>query len=128
MTPNYDLIADGIAYGFVAFVSYVLFSSSQNFRLLYIERMGHPTYRQITKCFEYISLLGFGYCLLGLSHYEGLFYYLCDVVLAGFIIRQFLRGDRLHRGQYISRYNENRRKSLLQMIIHFGHYSTYHNN
>ena len=128
MTPNYDLILDGIIYSLCAWFAYAIFSMSQIFRMYYIEQMANPTARMVNKLFEYLGLLMSGINLYFISHYQDVFYYVGDLILLAFFVRQFIKSDQLQRSEYLRRYNTSKHKLVNRMITNLIHYPMHHDN
>ncbi len=128
MTPHYDLIADILIYAFEAWIAYVFFTMSQLLRMQYIERMAYPTARLITKFFEYLALFISGTLLVSISDYHGTIYYVGDLLLLGFFVRQFVKSDQLQRSEYLRHYNNSKSKLMTRMIMNLIHYPMHHDN
>lgn len=128
MTPNYDLIADVISYTFGAGFAYAAFGMSQVFRRQYIEEMSNLAARLINKSFEYLGLLMSGMTLFFISDYQGPFYYIGDLILFGFFVRQFAKCDQVQRSEYLRHYNNSKYKLMNRMIMNLIHYPTHHDN
>ncbi|GAB3742195.1 hypothetical protein [Spirosoma lituiforme] len=114
-TIDFILYLTGVLFG------YYLFKTSLVFSALYIERMGIPIYRRITKIGEYGCMLASGYLILGaVTTYQSLIYYCLDVILVILLAHTFIKGDQALRGEYLHAHQSSKQKTVNRLIVNLG--------
>ena len=123
-----DPTIDLMVYLFTAFIVYMIFTLSQIARTRYIEEMGHPVARLLTKGVEYFFLLCSASFVPALISNQGAIYYGLDVILAGLLIREAIKADKIHRSEYLRHYNISKNKLTNRMIMNLIHHPMHSDN
>lgn len=128
LNPTPDPTVDLVVYLITAAFGYMFFKVSQLARAKSIGGMKSSVVPILAKGVEYSLLAISASFIYDLFDYQGAMYYGLDVVVAGLLIWEAIKGDKIHRGEYQRLYNISKNKLMTRMIMNLIHHPTHSDN